>query len=559
MGGTAGLSTDRLVSAADIARLAGVTRAAVSNWRRRHPDFPAPVGGERNALFALPEVREWLDRQRKRDEVSGEVLLWQALRETYGHDMIRGIADVAELVNDGSSHVVPPRVGSLVKGLAASSSAAELVAGLIERLHTSAGRFGSELSTPRLVRAVKQVAGPTQGVFDPACGIGSMVLACADHPGVTVAGQDLNPEAARLAMARARLEGVDETTIEVGDSLREDHWPDLRAALVVCDPPANLPDWGRDDLLLDARWEFGVPTRAESELAWLQHCYAHVAPGGRAVVVMPVSVAYRRAGRRIRAELVRHGVLTQVVALPAGMAATHSQPVHLWRLARPSRPDEAATAVRMVDLSGGDPDGSLEPAASQCVDVPLIALLDETVDLTPARHVAASRTDQLAEYESVRQQLANRLRELPDLLPRLDSGPGSLDGTTVKLADLARAGLVDLADGTMASTSDQLDLDYLLGFLRSDPNVRRGTSGSGSYRADVRGSRVPQMSIDDQRRYGAAFRAVEEFERRVRDIARLGERAATLARNGLATGGMRPQPGPDETEDGQPGLDPASR
>ena len=33
------------VSAADIARLAGVSRGTVSNWRRRHADFPAPRGG----------------------------------------------------------------------------------------------------------------------------------------------------------------------------------------------------------------------------------------------------------------------------------------------------------------------------------------------------------------------------------------------------------------------------------------------------------------------------------------------------------------------------------
>jgi transposase-like protein len=33
------------VSAADISRMAGVTRATVSNWRRRHADFPAPSGG----------------------------------------------------------------------------------------------------------------------------------------------------------------------------------------------------------------------------------------------------------------------------------------------------------------------------------------------------------------------------------------------------------------------------------------------------------------------------------------------------------------------------------
>lgn len=58
------------VTAADIARLAGVGRAAVSNWRRRHADFPKPVGGtETSPAFALSEVEEWLRDQGKLAEV----------------------------------------------------------------------------------------------------------------------------------------------------------------------------------------------------------------------------------------------------------------------------------------------------------------------------------------------------------------------------------------------------------------------------------------------------------------------------------------------------------
>ncbi|MGB8946108.1 MAG: SAM-dependent methyltransferase, partial [Streptomyces sp.] len=71
------------VTAAGIARLAGVGRAAVSNWRRRHPDFPKPVGGtETSPSFALTQVEEWLRTQGKLGNL-GEVPLkervWQHL------------------------------------------------------------------------------------------------------------------------------------------------------------------------------------------------------------------------------------------------------------------------------------------------------------------------------------------------------------------------------------------------------------------------------------------------------------------------------------------------
>ncbi|MEV6804381.1 N-6 DNA methylase [Streptomyces sp. NPDC051132] len=68
------------VTAAGIARLAGVGRAAVSNWRRRHPDFPKPVGGtETSPSFALAEVEAWLRKQGKLAEVPLRERVWQQL------------------------------------------------------------------------------------------------------------------------------------------------------------------------------------------------------------------------------------------------------------------------------------------------------------------------------------------------------------------------------------------------------------------------------------------------------------------------------------------------
>ncbi|HCA87452.1 MAG TPA: SAM-dependent methyltransferase, partial [Streptomyces sp.] len=69
------------VTAAGIARFAGVGRAAVSNWRRRHSDFPRPVGGSVSSpSFALPEVEEWLREQGKLSDVPLRERVWQQLR-----------------------------------------------------------------------------------------------------------------------------------------------------------------------------------------------------------------------------------------------------------------------------------------------------------------------------------------------------------------------------------------------------------------------------------------------------------------------------------------------
>jgi predicted RNA methylase/predicted DNA-binding transcriptional regulator AlpA len=531
-------SDGKLISAAEVARLAGVTRAAVSNWRRRHADFPEPAGGGRNSLFALSEVTEWLDRQRKNSDVSDEVLIWQDIRALHGDDMIGGVADVAEMFTNASTGRLDERTRLRLDGWAEQASPAEVVSALSDRVIASGGTH----TTTHLAAVVAQFAGNVTGtVFDPACGAGSLLLPFGAGTATRLIGQDVNASAARLARARGTLAGVD-LEVEVGDSLKADAWPDLRAALVVCDPPTGLTDWGRDALLIDKRWEFGIPTKAEGELAWLQHCYAHIAPGGKAIIVMPPSAAYRRAGRRIRAELLRNGILDKVVALPPGMVASHSQPVHLWILQRATEARQLVHSVGMVDLSGADPSQALEMSALPAVDVPVIDLLDETVDLTPAAHASAAHGSQAEEYVAAKERVVDQLRQVADLLPVLSPGPGAIDGGTLRVADLARAGLVDIGEGTAISTSDQLDTNYLRGFLRSAANASRNTSSSGTFRADIRGARIPQMGIEEQRSYGAAFHALDDAESRLRELGRLGLEAIARAREGLTSGALRPDP-----------------
>ncbi|CAM5611026.1 N-6 DNA methylase [Streptomyces chartreusis] len=539
-----------LVTGSEIARLAGVTRAAVSNWRRRYEDFPTPAGGGANSpLFDLAAVQAWLDKQRKGQDVSAEVSLWQALRAAYCDEMIGGLADVAQLFAGGAGEApetLPTDAVRLARQLGDSGSPGDVVSALTERFTDSVRRAGSDqVTSPRVVRAVRHFAGEVSAdatLFDPACGIGTLLLAVGPEFGPTRCGQEADARSARFAQLRADLTGHTGVDIRTGDSLRDDHWSDLKTDLVVCDPPVGTTDWGREDLLLDSRWELGTPSRAEGELAWLQHAYAHTVPGGRVLMVMPASVAYRKAGRRIRAELVRRGLLTHVIALPPGTAASHALPVHLWHLRRPRSPDDATVKVRMVDLTANDPDDPLEPEPDQTADVPLIELLDDAVDLTPGRHVEESHRDYATEYRALRQELAEQVSLLADLLPTLMGGDGAsaLEGPSVSVADLARAGLVEYGDLEPVSVSDQLDTDYLRGFLRSAANTRRSTSASGTYRLDGKGARIPQMDIVEQRRYGAAFRALQEFEERARRVVELSRQASALARDGLGNGALAP-------------------
>ncbi|MFB7075801.1 helix-turn-helix transcriptional regulator, partial [Streptomyces sp. NPDC056290] len=179
MSQTPAIPTNPLVTGSEIARIAGVTRAAVSNWRRRYGDFPAPVGGGVNSpLFDLAEVQAWLDKQRKGQDVTDEVHLWQVLRGAYGDDILEGLADVARALTgpDGERPTaLPEQAVGLARRLAEERSPAVVVNDLAERFRESVRRAGSDqVTSPRVVRAVRHFAGDAADdavLFDPACGI----------------------------------------------------------------------------------------------------------------------------------------------------------------------------------------------------------------------------------------------------------------------------------------------------------------------------------------------------------------------------------------------------
>ncbi|MFE9723141.1 N-6 DNA methylase [Streptomyces sp. NPDC005794] len=535
-----------VVTAAQIARLAGVTRAAVANWRRRHEDFPVPVGGTAaGPLFSFGEVETWLAAQRKGRGASPEVALWQSLRAAYGDDMAAALVAVGRHLTGGKDGTLPGPLREAVDQLAAERTAPSLFENLVTRFTTSAGRSGAQaVSSPRLVRAFAHFAGSVEGiVYDPACGAGSLLFAITGTAHTVRTGQELNVTLLSVARLRAALNGPSATQLEAGDSLRDDRQPGLRAQLVVCEPPLGQSDWGREDLLIDPRWELGTPPRAEGDLAWLQHCYSHTTPGGRTLIALAPSAAYRKSGRRIRAELVRRGALASIVALPPGLATSHNQPLFLWELRRPTGTGDEARTVRMVDLTQNDPDGPLEPTPDQTAQVSVIDLLREDVDLSPPVYVTAAQPDYPAEYLTLRAELEQQLLELARLMPHLPPGPGTgvLDTfAEVGVGDLVQAGLVRAEGDEAVSTSEQLDTDYLRGFLRSAGNTRRNASSTGTHRADLRSAHLPQMGIEQQRRYGAAFRDLGEFERRLKDLARMGDRAARLAYDGLTNGALAP-------------------
>ncbi|MGW2152652.1 HsdM family class I SAM-dependent methyltransferase [Nonomuraea sp. NPDC001699] len=607
------MSHDPTVNAGDIARLAGVGRAAVSNWRRRHDDFPQPVGGTANQpLFSLRQVESWLRRYGKSYQVSLADRVWQRLKAAGDLRLGHLVAQAGTLLTSGESELEPELAG-LVTELAERHDPLTAYEFLCERYLEAHSR---QLSVTRddvaeLMLRLVRADGAT--VLDPACGVGTLLLppsavperaeavpgdpapADGDPPAgrggpARVLGQELSETSAAITAARLRLRGI-QADIVAGDSMRLDGFPEVKADAVVCDPPFNERAWGYEELTGDPRWEHGLPPRGEPELAWVQHCLTHVRPGGLVAVLMPPAAASRKAGRRIRANLLRAGALRAVVALPGS---------DLWLLRRPRAGERPPSEVLILDATADL--SPVEPAWLAYLDdrsdqtVRIIDLLADEVDMTPARH--QRRDDVGRAFAQARDRFLAAAAVPPDLKV-LDQ---PLDQPSTTLGDLIKEGLVSTsqappkmaADGgdvavltaddvltggapsgltgmqpglivirpgdVVASYSGvrviadggavlgphltlyrvdarRLDPDFLAGFLRA----AGGRVTTGSSRFDVRRTRVPRLSLKEQKAYGEAFRQLAVLEDALRETSTLGRTLIRLGLDGLADGHLHPQ------------------
>lgn len=726
------------VTAAGIARLAGVGRAAVSNWRRRHADFPKPVGGtETSPSFALAEVESWLREQGKLAEVPLRERVWQQLsghpegpvtalthagcvlllihdRPPVWLDVSAGSDErLAQMLPSALREVLTPRLGappSVNSGSAdvnsagavntpgpvhaapgaadapavntpasvnppstaqSSVKAASLPAHTRPALHAPTGpelrssvpllrgvaELAAELgarqtfefllgrhldANPRqytltpaeLAGLMADLAGPARTVLDPACGTGALLRAAATRPDQRLYAQDSAPELAALTTLRLALHTWSTVRGATGDTLRADAYPELHADAVLCHPPFNERNWGHDELAYDPRWEYGFPARTESELAWVQHALARLKDGGAGVLLMPPAAASRRSGRRIRADLLRRGALRAVIALPVGAAPPYNIPLHLWVLRRPERAP-AQPEVLLVDVGRfagegrGGPDwravretvldawqafgrpGRFVERPGLARALPVIELLDDDVDLAPARHLppptAADGAEQLT---AVRERLGETLRLTADLTPPPVDAAHPARWPLTTIGELARGGALTLRtggnggharvpvltdhdvlsgaapSGTLPESDEEavltapgdvvvpvlgggsvarvidgatggaalgrnlvllrpdpaaLDPWFLAGFLRGTANNRQASSyASTATRLDVRRLQLPRLPLDEQRRYGERFRALDEFERALRRAGRLGEQLVRGMYDGLTDGTVAP-------------------
>ncbi|NKY80161.1 SAM-dependent methyltransferase [Nocardiopsis dassonvillei] len=211
------------------------------------------------------------------------------------------------------------------------------------------GRRGGEYYTPAcVVELIVAMLEPQKGerVYDPACGSGGMFVQAEkfveSHGGnardIAVYGQELNQNTWRLAKMNLAIHGISaDLGTKWDDTFHNDHHPDLRAHVVMANPPFNISDWGGDRLVMDPRWQWGVPPVGNANYAWLQHMAYKLAPkAGRAGIVLANgSMSSKQSGEGdIRRAMVEDGLVACMVALPGQLFRSTQIPACVWILAK---------------------------------------------------------------------------------------------------------------------------------------------------------------------------------------------------------------------------------
>lgn len=209
---------------------------------------------------------------------------------------------------------------------------------LIKKFADDSGHTAQEFYTNRtLVHLMTLMLKPEPGesVYDPTCGTGGMLISTAaevrrqgkESRGLKLYGQELNHGTSAIARMNLVLHGIEDGHIAGGTStlsapafLDQDKLKTFD--IVLANPPYSIKSWDRDLFAKDphGRNVWGLPPQGRADYAFFQHIAKSLDPvTGRAAILFPHGILFRKEEDALREQLVRSGILEAVIGLGPGL------------------------------------------------------------------------------------------------------------------------------------------------------------------------------------------------------------------------------------------------
>lgn len=298
-----------------------------------------------NHRFAIPDGCHWNDVRAVTSDIGSTLLHAMRAIETANPDTLPGVFSDGEW---GNKNLLPDAtLADLIEHFSTQTLSLanlpedELGNGyeyLIKRFADDSGHTAQEFYTNRtLVHLMTLMLEPQPGesVYDPTCGTGGMLISAAaelkrqgkEWRNLRLYGQELNYGTSAIARMNLFLHGVTDGHIAHGDTLSKPEFHDAKGNLqtfdvVLANPPYSISAWNRDAFANDpyGRNMWGVPPQGRADYAFFQHIAKSLDPkNGRAAVLFPHGVLFRREEAALREALVKSDLIECVLGLGAGL------------------------------------------------------------------------------------------------------------------------------------------------------------------------------------------------------------------------------------------------
>ena len=256
---------------------------------------------------------------------------------------------ISAIYADAQTRLREPRhLGQMIKTLdqidwfsAQKDGLGDLYEGLLEKNANETKSGAGQYFTPRalintMVRCLKPQ--PREIIQDPAAGTAGFLIAAHEYiksqtddlyalsaddktfqTTQAYVGIELVPGTRRLALMNCLLHGMEgdaEGVVHLGNALGQTGAGLAKADVILANPPFGTSKGGdasitRDDLTYKT---------SNKQLAFLQHIYRNLKPGGRAAVVLPDNVLFEAGvGTDVRRDLMHKCNLHTILRLPTGI------------------------------------------------------------------------------------------------------------------------------------------------------------------------------------------------------------------------------------------------
>lgn len=116
----------------------------------------------------------------------------------------------------------------------------------------------------------------------------------------------------------------------------------MKADYILANPPFNDSDWSGNLLQSDSRWKYGVPPVSNANFAWVQHMLFHLAPTGRAGIVLSNGSLSSNTSNegKIRQEFIENNLVECIISLPDKLFYSTQIPACLWFISKAKKRDD---------------------------------------------------------------------------------------------------------------------------------------------------------------------------------------------------------------------------